>query len=368
MIGGVLLLLGGMIYGGLYLMTKAAENRKGGKYALSAELQAREDAKLARQKAEKQAELDEEAQQRSSAVAALEAAFGDRKAAEQIMVELEAIKAEWERLTSDADSNNDPKDLYAFWTAELEKRSISNNILKHWLGGRSATFITTALWGNRSADAGRGKVAEFLRGGGYSGTGSGFFVSEDGWMLTNHHVVGESVEVDVRPEDGQIRKAKVVKVDKDADLALLKVEMKPRTWLPLAASDAAMGTSVFTIGFPNANVQGVEPKFTDGRVSSLSGIRDDSLRYQVSVPVQPGNSGGPLVDMKSGHVVGVIEARLSPDLNAENVNYAVKGSSIATLLNGTTTSIPAAGSSPASPSEAEAISRARSAVSLILVK
>jgi S1-C subfamily serine protease len=55
-----------------------------------------------------------------------------------------------------------------------------------------------------------------------------------------------------------------------------------------------MGQSVFTVGFPNLSIQGVEPKFTDGRISSLSGVRDDQDSVQISVPIQPGNSGGAL--------------------------------------------------------------------------
>ena len=368
MVIGVCGLVGALVYGGMFLM-KEAERKKGSQYGLSPELQAKEDAKLAQMKAEKQAELNEAAKRRSGAVESLESTFGDRKAAEQIMAELEAIKAEWERLAADADSNNDPKDLYAFWTAELDKRVQNNSVLKHWLGGKPVTYITEALWGERASGKERGKVADFLRGGDYSGTGSGFFVSGDGWILTNHHVVGEAAEVEVRAEDGQIRPARVVKVDADADLALLKVDYSPKAWLPLASSDATMGTSVFTIGFPNADVQGVAPKFTDGRVSSLSGIRDDALQYQISVPVQPGNSGGPLVDIKSGKVVGVVVAKLSPDMNAENVNYAVKGSCIGKLIQSTAAASILSGNNTSPPGgEAEVINRATGSVVLVLVK
>ena len=98
--------------------------------------------------------------------------------------------------------------------------------------------------------------------------------------------------------------------------------------------------SVFTIGFPNTGVQGLEPKLTRGDISSLAGMRDDPRYFQISVPVQPGNSGGPLVNA-SGSVVGVVTLRLS-DWNTlkltgaipQNVNYAVKSSFIAALVEG----------------------------------
>ena len=368
-VAGILLLAGGLIYGGV-LLIQLAEKRKSNELAMDPKLQAREDAKLAKFKAEKQAELDAAAQKRVETIAALEEIFGDKRAAEQIMLELDGIRAEWERLASDADSNNDPKDLYVFWTDELEKRVQNNNILRHWLGGKPISYLAESLWGERGSSSDRGKVAEFLRGGEYAATGSGFFISEDGWIVTNFHVVEDATEVDVRSHDGQIRQARVAKVDEEADLALLKMEESVKAWIPLAPADASMGASVFTIGFPNAYVQGVQPKFTDGRVSSLSGIRDDDGQYQISVPVQPGNSGGPLVDLKSGQAVGVVVAKLSADMNAENVNYAVKGSCVMKLLDLAPDAKQAVNqsTSTAATAESEVIARAQNAAVMVLVK
>jgi S1-C subfamily serine protease len=100
--------------------------------------------------------------------------------------------------------------------------------------------------------------------------------------------------------------------------------------IPISKEDAALGDAVFTIGFPNVDLQGTQPKYTDGKISSLAGIKDDLRQYQISVPVQPGNSGGPLVD-SAGSVKGVIVARLNDIAVLEtsgtipqNVNYAVK--------------------------------------------
>jgi hypothetical protein len=160
-------------------------------------------------------------------------------------------------------------------------------------------------------------------------SGSGFFITEDGYLITNDHVVRGATKIKVKTPDG-IFPAVVVRVDETNDLALVKVsgQFKP---LCISTNDAQLGDSVFTIGFPAIDLQGAEPKYTDGRISSLSGLRDDPTEYQVSVQVQPGNSGGPLVDM-SGNVKGVIVARLN-DFAAlrsmgslpQNVNYAVKG-------------------------------------------
>ncbi|HEY3762101.1 MAG TPA: serine protease [Verrucomicrobiae bacterium] len=166
--------------------------------------------------------------------------------------------------------------------------------------------------------------------------GSGFFVSADGYLVTNFHVVKDAKQVKVKTGSG-VYPAEIVKTDQNNDLALLKVtgHFKP---LPVSQADAQLGEAVFTIGFPDIILQGIQPKYTDGKISSLAGIKDDPKDYQISVPVQPGNSGGPLVDM-NGNVVGIVEAKL--DLSAalaisgdlpQNVNYAIKGKILSDFL------------------------------------
>ncbi len=121
-----------------------------------------------------------------------------------------------------------------------------------------------------------------------------------------------------------------MRADSANDLALLKVVGSFRA-LPLASSRLVkLGEPVLTIGFPNPGVQGLEPKLTKGEISGLAGLRDDPRQFQVSVPVQPGNSGGPLVNA-AGNVVGIVtsvlmEVRSQPtgQPQPQNVNYAVK--------------------------------------------
>ncbi len=163
------------------------------------------------------------------------------------------------------------------------------------------------------------------------GFGTGFFITDNGYILTNHHVVENSKNVSVK-YDGKILPAKVIKVDKQNDLAVLKTEGKFKA-LPLISSrKVKLGDSVFTLGFPRPSLQGESIKMTDGRISSLSGIEDDARNFQISVPIQPGNSGGPLIN-KDGNVVGIVVSKLNEaklfrenkDL-PQNVNYAVKSS------------------------------------------
>jgi S1-C subfamily serine protease len=169
-------------------------------------------------------------------------------------------------------------------------------------------------------------------------SGTGFFISPDGYLLTNYHVVSGSHKIVVRTGDAE-RPAKVVRIDAGNDLAVLKVEGNFNA-IPLGDARAvAVGDSVMTIGYPNIQLQGSAPKFTKGEVSSLTGFQDDARLFQISVPIQPGNSGGPLVDDR-GNAVGVTNAQLSAlkmiatsGSIPQNVNYAVKISYAQLLLD-----------------------------------
>ena len=168
-------------------------------------------------------------------------------------------------------------------------------------------------------------------------SGTGFFVTDDGYLISNNHVVKDAVKVCLRTSAGLID-AKVVQVDADNDLALLKAEGKFSP-LPIAESGTVkLGGTVATIGFPNIEMQGFSPKLTKGEISSLNGVQDDPRYFQISVPVQPGNWGGALVDER-GNVIGIVSAKLSARVALavsgalpENVNYAVKSSFLLSFL------------------------------------
>ncbi|MEI7534377.1 MAG: tetratricopeptide repeat-containing serine protease family protein [Verrucomicrobiae bacterium] len=169
------------------------------------------------------------------------------------------------------------------------------------------------------------------------GSGTGFFITDDGYLISNYHVVKDAAKVRLVTSAGTID-AKVVQVDAANDLALLKTDGKFSP-LPIAASRSAhLGGTVVTIGFPDPSLQGFSPKLAKGEIASLSGAGDDPRYFQISVPVQPGNSGGALVD-EHGNVIGIVSAKLdaSAALAAsgqlpENVNYAVKSSLLLSFL------------------------------------
>lgn len=199
-------------------------------------------------------------------------------------------------------------------------------------------------------------------------SGSGFFITEDGYLVTNNHVVEDATAIKIKNSSG-VYPAEIVKTDKTADLALLKVSGRFHPMRLSEKDEAQLGQTAFTIGFPNIVMQGVEPKYTDGKISSISGLHDDPTEYQISVPIQPGNSGGPLVG-SDGAVIGVIVARLnavavlrSSGNLPENVNYAIKGKVLREFLKTAPISIP-----PLNPAKPEdAIRNTEQSVVMVLV-
>ncbi len=161
--------------------------------------------------------------------------------------------------------------------------------------------------------------------------GSGFVVSNQGHVLTNAHVVNECARVSAQVlGQGEIAGQLVAK-DVQNDLAVIKLA----TALPQVATfrerpGLRQGEAVVAYGYPLGNALAAQGNLTTGTVSALAGLNNDSRQLQISTPIQPGNSGGPLVDM-SGNVVGVVVAklnaiammRLTGDV-PQNVNFAIK--------------------------------------------
>lgn len=169
-----------------------------------------------------------------------------------------------------------------------------------------------------------------------TGTGTAFAINDTGTLVTNFHVIEGARSLTIIDGNKEIP-VRVLAVDQTLDIAILKGEFESAP-VNIADEPATLGQDVFTIGFPNPNIQGVSPKYTDGTISSLRGVHDDPRVYQISVPLQPGNSGGPIVSY-SGSLVGVAVASLDAAATFEaagalpqNVNYAVKGTRLKTFL------------------------------------
>jgi len=168
-------------------------------------------------------------------------------------------------------------------------------------------------------------------------TGTAFYVSEH-HLITNNHVIRGAKEVGVLDHSGHFLPARVVRVDTANDIALLQVSSKGHP-LPLVRTASVLkGMSVFTLGYPLPGMQGQEQKATFGHINALSGPNGDIRFFQVDVPVQPGNSGGPLINSE-GEVIGVVTATLdtvktirATGVVPQNVNYAIKAGYVMPLL------------------------------------
>ncbi|MBI0534144.1 serine protease [Roseomonas sp. KE2513] len=169
-------------------------------------------------------------------------------------------------------------------------------------------------------------------------TGTGFIIGER-QALTNDHVVRECRTVRARNAEGRDIAVTVRARDANRDLALL--EFREPAGPPLTfrnGPDVRRGESVMTYGFPLAGMLASDPTLTTGDVSALAGLANNRMHFQISAPVQPGNSGGPLLDL-SGNVVGIITSKLNAQRVAQrigdipqNVNFAVKGEEILAFL------------------------------------
>jgi S1-C subfamily serine protease len=171
---------------------------------------------------------------------------------------------------------------------------------------------------------------------GFKSSGSGFALSTDGYVATNWHVVDEAKNIVIqvnRNGEAKDYKAKIVYADKTNDLAILKIDdanFSSFGKIPYTLKKQMLdvGTSIFAMGYPLLSSLGDEVKLTDGLVSSKTGYQGDIVTYQISAPIQPGNSGGPLFD-KKGNLVGITNAGIP---GAENVGYAIKANYLVNLL------------------------------------
>ncbi|WP_051119697.1 S1C family serine protease [Gillisia sp. CAL575] len=167
-------------------------------------------------------------------------------------------------------------------------------------------------------------------------SGTGFALSSNGYIVTNYHVTNGAKKITVKGIKGDFFKsfnAKVIIEDKNNDLSIIKIEDPKFTTLGIIPykidnNTSDVGNSVYALGYPLRATMGDEVKLTNGIISSKTGFQGDITSYQTSVPVQSGNSGGPLFDSR-GNVIAIINAK---HLDAENASYAIKTSYLNNLI------------------------------------
>jgi S1-C subfamily serine protease len=150
--------------------------------------------------------------------------------------------------------------------------------------------------------------------------GTGFFVDSAGRVLTNSHVILDCAQV-VMLYEKRSRVTRVLAMDTRSDLALLDTGVRPTRHAVFRSTPAVLGEAAYAVGYPLLDILR-SLNVTNGIVSGLAGPEADERVLQTTAPVQPGNSGGPLID-GGGRVIGVVVARLDIE-EAQNVNYAIK--------------------------------------------
>ena len=174
-------------------------------------------------------------------------------------------------------------------------------------------------------------------------SGTGFIIGKSGHILTNYHVVKKSKDITIKIINGERVKAEAVAWDAHNDIAILKVNSLPgdiQGDMYLGdSSKVKEGDKVSTIGYPFSNILGHQARYSEGIVNSLYGIQDDPRLFQISVPIQRGNSGAPLFNER-GEVIGIVVASLDAKNVFEitgsfpqNINFAIKSAYIKNILS-----------------------------------
>jgi len=186
-------------------------------------------------------------------------------------------------------------------------------------------------------------------------SGSGFAVSSRGHVITNHHVIYGCQKVKIH-HNGKSIPATVVTYDPQNDLALLKGDFQPPTVLPLSNDSPELLQDVYVAGYPFGQRISTGVKVTKGIISSLTGTKNNFANIQIDAALQPGNSGGPILDDR-GNVVGVAVAKMDVKASLkrfgvipENTNFGIKTSLVRSILESSNVSAPKPNNAPISKS------------------
>lgn len=173
----------------------------------------------------------------------------------------------------------------------------------------------------------QGATPEAANQGKFSGTG--FALTADGYLVTSYHVIQGADSLLIEGRDRQRYRAEPVFTDVAHDLAILRIKDKDfngfgRLPYSFKRGTADLGEKVYTLGYPREDLV-----FNDGSLSARSGFEGDSAFYQISIPVNPGNSGGPLLDDR-GNLIGIISGR---QMDAQSAAFATKSSYLMRLVD-----------------------------------
>ena len=160
-------------------------------------------------------------------------------------------------------------------------------------------------------------------------SGTAFFISNKGHLLTNNHVV-EGCELSKISFKNKDYDAKLIATDKTLDLALLKANIRSSTFFSFSKDGANKLNKIYVAGFPLGKGLSDDLKISSGIVSALKGFEDNSNEIQIDAPINPGNSGGPIIN-ENGNLVAIAVSGLAKD-QTEGINFGIKSSAAETFL------------------------------------
>jgi S1-C subfamily serine protease len=160
-------------------------------------------------------------------------------------------------------------------------------------------------------------------------SGTAFFINSKGYLLTNNHVV-EGCKLQQVKYNNKDYEAKIIATDKTLDLALMKIEAKPKNYLNFSESSPEKLQKVYVAGYPFGKGLSDDLKISSGIVSSVKGFDDNSNEFQLDAAINPGNSGGPIV-ADTGELIGIAVAGFAKD-KSEGINFGIKSLSAVAFL------------------------------------
>ena len=233
-------------------------------------------------------------------------------------------------------STGGPADRHAFTHAYAG--AIKEGVTKFLNAQGQANLIAL---GNQSKQAGEElEMSMYIEDLKPASSGSGAFIDKEGRLLTAAHVVNDCIDLKVNQE-GELYSADLLHSSKVIDVALLKADVLPKNTVkfrPSVRSDPVLGEQIFATGYPLADLLSPYPNLTVGNVSSLGALKGAKGIFQFTAPIQPGNSGGPIVSY-SGEMIGMVTSSLNQRLMlskgsvAQNVNFGVGNGLIEKFLN-----------------------------------
>ena len=219
------------------------------------------------------------------------------------------------------------------YKADLKSCNESKKIAESVVNTNSVVFVCKKVKAKVIIDEGtnKKKIVKVLDDKIFTGSGTAFFISDEGHLITNHHVVNYCNITKVN-YFGKTGTAKILAYDKVNDLALLETDIIPKDKFDISNRDPKLLDDIYVAGYPFGKAVSSSVKVTKGVVSALAGSQDNYALVQIDAAIQPGNSGGPIVNT-SGDVVGVAVAKLdfkdameSYGVIPENTNFGIKSS------------------------------------------